>query len=512
MKTKRMTTLALAVLLSATSAMACNKPTEPKPSDTTPEGTISDYEVATKPANTDRDERDETEKNTNDFSNTDNPTDTTDKATDTAPDYEIYSIGSFSDGLAPIATSEGYGFIDMNGNITITPAYDEVADFYDGYARVRKDGKYGYIDKSGNPVIDLVYEDASAELKEVALVTKDGVKQYINREGAVVYTATGNEVAFGEFSNGYFWVETMEEKLSGNANTTSFYNAIGELWNSFTLRNYGEYTSPNKYGIFLLRLADDKALMYDLKASLPLYQGEVYSMQGSFVNGENGLYYIDYEKQEALPAQDLRQAEKWGQLGWTIAYSGFHNIYLSAPVWFDPLSPTLNKGYFDTSRILMENQIILDLHEIDEYSGTEQFQCIECSWVHFDEPRIVFTIRMISPDNVTFYSVIDEHGYVLVQPTSKIQLGYEYTGIDNYQGITSNTTYYVNYTFQSGLCKACDTQTGLFGYIDIHGNWIIPPQYNEATDFHVYGDNAVAVVNNNTIINRNGDVIFTIAQ
>ena len=94
-----------------------------------------------------------------------------------------------------------------------------------------------------------------------------------------------------------------------------------------------------------------------------------------------------------------------------------------------------------------------------------------------------------------------------MEPTNDIRIGYEYK-----EESTTYTKRYTTYTFYAGLCKAQDTTTSLYGYIDLQGNWVIQPLYNSVTDFSGEGDDAVAVVNNNTIINRKGEVIFTIAS
>ena len=53
----------------------------------------------------------------------------------------------------------------------------------------------------------------------LAMVTKNNQKMIINKSEEVVYTVTDNVQNIGDFSNGFFWVETMEEKVSGNEYT-----------------------------------------------------------------------------------------------------------------------------------------------------------------------------------------------------------------------------------------------------------------------------------------------------
>ena len=483
---------------------------------------------------------DETSNRTADFSDITDYTETKEEATEEATEvekeegteaeiaYEIYNIDNFSEGLASISTSMGFGYMDMNGTIPISPTYDGASAFCDGFARIEKDGKYGYIDKSGKLVIDIIYEEAPTELMEITLVAKDGIRQYINRMGQAVYTAKGNEVAFGEFSNGFFWVDTLQEKVSGNVTTLTYYNASGIAVSSHIgYKNIGEYSSVNEYGhAFAMNESSGEAIEITLYGDEPLYPGEIHNendifsnlhIEGFYVSGNEGIYYLDYQNQKALSADKILQPNdsntSWAITHWTKYGMDGENIYLASSVDFGTLTSYLNFSTshktIDTSGIFRETELLLDLHNVDAYNGVMAFQGVECWKMNTSNgPKLCFTIRMINPNRVTFYSVIDEYGNVLIEPTSKYELGYEYRE----EILYIPYTHYVNYTFQGGLCIARDTTTGLYGYIDLQGNWAIQPQYDQVTDFHERGDNAVAVVNGNTIINRNGEVIFTIAQ
>lgn len=43
--------------------------------------------------------------------------------------------------------------------------------------------------------------------------------------------------------------------------------------------------------------------------------------------------------------------------------------------------------------------------------------------------------------------------------------------------------YQYAYGFSSGYAAAADSETGLLGYIDLDGNWVIPPQYSNASSY-----------------------------
>ena len=99
---------------------------------------------------------------------------------------------------------------------------------------------------------------------------------------------------------------------------------------------------------------------------------------------------------------------------------------------------------------------------------------------------------------------MDADGNILISPTTNYNLSYSYK-----KGSYSTETIYVAYPFSAGLCKAKDTETDLFGFIDLNGNWVIEPQYKNVTDFSEYNGEAYAVVDETTIINSKGKVVFT---
>ena len=117
-----------------------------------------------------------------------------------------------------------------------------------------------------------------------------------------------------------------------------------------------------------------------------------------------------------------------------------------------------------------------------------------------------FTLHLLSSNRVEFSAVIDTEGNVVISPTSKYVVAEKYQEVLN---SIMSATRYAAYSFsENGLCKAKDAQTGLYGFIDINGEWVIQPQYKSVTDFSD-GEDSVAIVDDNTIINSKGEIIFT---
>jgi len=90
------------------------------------------------------------------------------------PEYE--SVGSFSEGLAPVKNTSGdWIFIDKEGKVVLS-SYKKPLSFSEGLAAAckPKNDTYGYIDRSGNWIIKPQFDNAYSFADGVALVKKKG--------------------------------------------------------------------------------------------------------------------------------------------------------------------------------------------------------------------------------------------------------------------------------------------------------------------------------------------------
>lgn len=58
-------------------------------------------------------------------------------------------LGTFEEGLCPVATEAGWGYLNAQFSMVIPPVWDSAGSFSEGFAPVSKDGLYGYINTAG---------------------------------------------------------------------------------------------------------------------------------------------------------------------------------------------------------------------------------------------------------------------------------------------------------------------------------------------------------------------------
>ncbi len=133
------------------------------------------------------------------------------------------SAGNFNEGLAPVRTDEGWGYIDKHENFVIYPKerFHWAKEFSEGLAAVEidydpseyKDNKYGYIDKSGNLVIRPKYDGALNFSKGLALVYNSDYKYgLIDKNGKVILDTKYSSIRVMSDE----WVEiSVHKKLEG---------------------------------------------------------------------------------------------------------------------------------------------------------------------------------------------------------------------------------------------------------------------------------------------------------
>jgi hypothetical protein len=95
-------------------------------------------------------------------------------------------IGVYREGRAKVGLYNGYGFVDLDGNVVVPLKYDRVRDFSEGRARVRRNGKYGCVDLEGNEVVPLKYDSVGYYQEGRASVELNDKYGFIDLDGKEV--------------------------------------------------------------------------------------------------------------------------------------------------------------------------------------------------------------------------------------------------------------------------------------------------------------------------------------
>lgn len=104
--------------------------------------------------------------------------------------------GTYSEGYADIGLRGKRGFINQQGDVVISPAYDFVYPFIEGHAVVYEgpmqfgtipdDGKYGMIDTSGKVIIPIQWDDVTPFREGMATVIENDKWGFVDTSGNLV--------------------------------------------------------------------------------------------------------------------------------------------------------------------------------------------------------------------------------------------------------------------------------------------------------------------------------------
>ena len=178
---------------------------------------------------------------------------------------QYYEARGYSEGLAAVKGKEGWGFVDVKGNVIIPFIYKKVRDFHEGRAAVKTEKGWGYIDKNNKLIISDKYFDAKDFNDGMAAVKvksdtdehySDGYdEEKIARQGEMlswIYINSEGEMAFDDF---YSNVSTFHDGVACVFKDKSweYINSKGESVSKVRLENlyplhYSNGLIPNMGG------------------------------------------------------------------------------------------------------------------------------------------------------------------------------------------------------------------------------------------------------------------------
>lgn len=80
----------------------------------------------------------------------------------------------YEEGPGAVCRSGKWGYVDRQGQLVISPEYDDADSFRQGYAPVKKDGLWGYAGEDGEILIDYTFDEALGFNKDGSAPVKRG--------------------------------------------------------------------------------------------------------------------------------------------------------------------------------------------------------------------------------------------------------------------------------------------------------------------------------------------------
>ena len=457
-------------------------------------------------------------------------------------------------GLCLIRTNDGYGLIDLNGNVVVEPIYDEINNFYDGLAKVELDELYGYINTKGEIIIPIEYEEAVAFTDGIAPVKKDEYWQLIDTTGKsingylydyyFINTLTCDRFLVFDENNNYGFLDKEGNLVIGSLDD------LEDSYESITSSVGQPVFNVEKDGYVYLIDKDGN------KINDELYDDEVYFISSDYASASKDLKYgiIDKEGNTVIPFEygktsinNTNEYVIFADEGDNYGLMDIKGNVLIEPEYESIRGPFINNYFIllldekygiqdsegnviidfeydyiadftsldaipvqnggNSALINSENQIIVNYgkyEDIEEISIPGRF-VVE---LNDREGLIDGKGNMIIPIN--YYDIIcsdldyQSDKLILVSDQNK----YAYFNKDG-----KNVTGFIyddGKEFKNGYAPV--EKDGKWGYIDVSGKEIIPCQYNLTFDFSKDNHAIVANVGNGyvdyKIVDNTGAVVF----
>lgn len=384
-----------------------------------------------------------------------------------------------------------WGLINENGEVILEPRYYEIGDFICGWARVDDfyyDTRYNYIDKDGNLLINYAN-------------TKFGYDSL-----TYVGDFCSNGLAKVETKDGYDYITGFID-TNGNCPIEIKYYALGEFTDSdliYASIDGEKYGFIDKNGNYVIKPQFDNAEDFDYNGYAKVNIGFKFDMLHGVTNAgkwglidKSGNYVVQPIYDEITKIEYdvaiVRLDDKYGFVnlknGVTvepeydkISFESDKYIYIA---YFTP--------DFDYKIFYMDFDGNIDsnannaVYIYDRYIGfidsDDNIQIDkEClKNIYFNGVRFFYYNRGSG--------IIDADGNIILLPRAYITSEFNANGI--------------------AIINESDNEgKSVYGYIKTNGEYLIEPQYKDATQF--YDDNYAVVKKNDKyeIINENGEIVF----
>ena len=408
-----------------------------------------------------------------------------------------------SEGLVAVKNAEGWGFWDTTGKVVIPHLFEKVHSFEKGVAIVKRGKLWYLIDKTGNFLGKGGYKFLWPFADGLASATlPNGKSGYINRSGEVA-------IPF-QYKVGY----TFKDGLAPACKRYGRYGLIDTT---------GHWVIKPKYAKFYSGLAQKRmSFRRSLRNPKPFHVLQKDGKLGPIIPAtsirqrEHGLMLITQGKKQGLLTREGNWLLKPGP--YKIGYLSSHRILVCDTAgkncgYMDIKGHWAISRQFESGRTFYRSFAIVEkegLFQVIDTLGRVLFssqQYLE----YFDQGVAIY-----SNDSAT--GMIDTLGNVLAE--GKYWCGFrvrehwqqvveqEKWGFVNLEG-KETQVWNVDkvFPFQNG-CARAETWKGM-GIIDSSGQWILPPVFDEVTNFNE-GIACALTHNLYQYFNREGRLLFQI--
>lgn len=375
------------------------------------------------------------------------------------PESDTY----FSEGFAATCGPSGYQYINKDG-VVIAEGFDQAGRFSEGLAPVRLASIYGYVDSKGQVVVKPQFPEAYEFSEGLARVRVGDKYGFINTSGRIAIEPTFEYV--GDFHDG---MANMASEDLGRPDVTG----LVPKRTSYGFSQLFEGISP------LSLIADGVIRGFIDKTGRVAIEPQ-YDYAADFSDGLAWIMYIPSIPDDISDEELLLQLSS---MDFTSRMEGFWNGFIDK----------------DGNRVL-------------------EYDCLEGPWLSLPPAR--FGDGLVHFKGIERYGYMDRDGNVKI--ACRFDSAEDFSGgvasirINDTQGYIDTSGQVVDAPptddFSEGL-KATTADSGLYGYIDRDGNFVIPPQFKFAHPFES-GIASVTIeipytgVRVDAFINKAGDIIW----
>jgi hypothetical protein len=368
--------------------------------------------------------------------------------------------GAFAAGRAPVRDGGKWGFIDKQGKMAIKADFAAAAPFSGGLARVAQDGKEGFINRQGRSVIPCIYEEVTDFYGDIAGVCLEGKWGFVSRGGKMVVSPRFDSL------------KLVEDKITPGKKGLASRNVI------FVVQGDGKLGLVNRKGEIAAAPRFDEIFLAGGMASCLLP-----SKKWVFVDIETQRRVPgEFFSPEPIPGRHQGDAPEFAE--------GLARVGLAPPGW----------GFIDRKGIML----------IQAKFGAAGGFAEGLAPVSPNAPPI----SLLSPETMSGlagqdlqplpmpiseqkWGFVDQQGNVVIPPQFETTAGFA-EGLAPVQqegkwGAINNKGEFVIPLqdlgeiagFREGLAKFASKHGWdfPFGYLDLKGRQVIPPQFSVAGDF-----------------------------